>query len=196
MPDNKKAGKYIPRYEGYAIILFADLIDSSLFSNVLGLTAYYDLLRQFQKTMGEVIKSAKKMIEREKGFTFYWDVIGDQANVFLFAMDMEKLNSKIILILDLAIQMKFRWLKSVINSDRIKSHKITIDIGIGIHVGPVAKGQSIIKKDKSHSIIGYTISTGKRLESSSREGKYFKIMMSIAAAVHVEDFFDFGLILS
>lgn len=78
---------------------------------------------------------------------------------------------------------------AVQNPSEKDSAPTRIGLGAGIHFGRVA-GRSLIEQD-GHSVInqieGYAINRAKRIESSSRAGRYSRVFLSKEPAMLLED---------
>lgn len=162
--------KVVPRQ---AVILFSDIIHSSVFSDTLGLVDYDRFLEEFQKTMFDAKKrvfALSKISENQLEF----DVRGDEACAILFADDNSQ---NLFTALMLASYMKSLWFQSSFNIKRVSEAKIASDIAIGIHTGKVIV-RSRVSKKMPPKPEGYAINLAKRIEGLSREGNHTKMMIS------------------
>lgn len=172
-----------------ALLIFADIIDSSQYSAVLGYEQYAKRLLYFQEIF---IKLGKKYFPEPKDKTQeYCDVKarGDEGTVFVAPLVGEENSSELIF---RAIEFLYH-LKGLLrfgfkeNWDEASSPR-KIGVGAGIHIGKVAFATQI-ENNRSiiHHLEGFSINYAKRVESCSRIGKYSKIFLSKKAAKKLED---------
>ena len=174
----------IKKYKGrQAVILFADLINSSIFADTLGLYEYDLLIEDFQRTMDE---SKKKVFSYTKidDYQVEFDIRGDEAVGIFYSSDILKnLNTALML----SFYMKNMWFQSSFNIERLSEAKIPSDIGIGIHTGKVIVRSRIAKNERPKAE-GYSINLAKRIEGMSRKGNNLKIMISHEVKTLVKQF--------
>jgi len=103
---------------------------------------------------------------------------GDEGLLMIFRSRMPgDLSEEVDIAINIALEVKRRWLVSEENRDRIRSGLLPIDVAVGIHTGPTH-----VQDGKPE---GYTINLAKRVESHSREGKFTHIFVSEAAHGHL-----------
>ena len=163
------------RHTSDALLVFADIVDSSKFSSVLGYTEYAKRLiefRQLFKSLGERYFPPPE--DRIIDFCKV-DGRGDEGTLFrIVRPEQEKQKSDLVF---RAIQFLFH-LKGLLyfkheetkEGQEKKKSPLRMDIGAGIHVGHVAlvvgaEGSGI------SDIEGFSINKAKRVETSSRQGK-------------------------
>lgn len=169
-----------------ALVLFADVVDSSKYSAVLGYTEYAKRLLRFQQLFRVV--GARYFPEPEDLTQEFCRVNarGDEGTVFLARMSggfAEPLMRAIEFLYHLKGLLRFGFDEGLdAPSPR------DFGVGAGIHVGQVAYLTQI--KD-SRSIIsgleGFSINYAKRVESASRLGKHSRIFLSRDASKLLED---------
>ncbi len=172
---------------GDALILFADVIDSSKYSATLGYIEYAKQLYKLQvlfKTLGEIYFPPLSLDERVLRYSQV-DVRGDEGSVFYYNPD-ESPDDLIYKAIQFSYELKGRI--ELLDSTAPKAMKV----GIGIHFDKVTLVPDIKKDDKGipRSIIGalqgFSINYAKRIESCSRIGRYTKIILSKRAASCLE----------
>jgi tetratricopeptide (TPR) repeat protein len=188
-----------------AVILFADLMNSSELANNWSLPDYDKFVAVFQKELGEVVKDfikSKEDYQSKDGSALETDIRGDEICLKLYRATDKKteiqksiLREDVISALQVAIQMKRKWLLCPLNKGRIEEGRPVFDIGIGIHQGPVrlskhyrfASQTEVAISDKitmpfllTERITpeGHSINIAKRIETHSRELRFSQILVS------------------
>lgn len=172
-----------------AVILFADLMNSSLFSDTLGLYEYDVLIENFQKAMDRAKDNVFWYTSIDKSQVEF-SIRGDEAVAILYSEDIRRdLHTALML----AFYMKTMWFQSSFNIERLSEAKIASDIGIGIHTGKVIV-RPRLAKTKQPKAEGYAINLAKRIEELSRKGSNWKIMISSEIRTLLKKFaFDIDL---
>lgn len=166
-----------------AVILFSDIIHSSVFSDTLGLVDYDMFLEEFQKTMFDAKKRVFKLTRTDESQVAF-DIRGDEACAILYADDT---SHNLHTALMLASYMKSLWFQSSFNIKRVSEAKIASDIAIGIHTGKVIV-RSRVSKKMAPKPEGYAINLAKRIEGLSREGEHTKMMISNDVRILLKQF--------
>jgi tetratricopeptide (TPR) repeat protein len=214
--NEKNTSKCIPQ-QREAVILFADLINSSELANIWTLSEYDDYVKSFQKELGEVVKQfiqSKTNYKSEICPFLEAEIRGDEICLKLYRAIKNKtedqtkeqtedqakeqlniLKEDVKSALQIAIQMKRKWLLCPKNEERIREGRPIFDIGIGINQGPILLGKhyrfssqesepslqeingllSIVEKNTPE---GYSINVAKRIETHSRELRFSQILVS------------------
>lgn len=196
---NEKGGNNVKKRK--AVILFADIMNSSELSNALSFKAYDEFVKEFQERMIDVLK--KHIIEEREYCAdnkrkFEASVRGDEVCLILYSNVDEKeeetyRKKDIKLSLLIAIDMKRRWFTGSKNVERIREGRSIVDIGIGINCGYVIVDDHLRigtdgKIGSRETAEGYAINLAKRIEGYSRSGEYSKIFVSrsIYSALRIE----------
>jgi len=170
-----------------ALLVFADVIESSKFSAVLSYEAYAERLLSFQEKFEQLGK--RYFPEPDDKTERYTQVSarGDEGTVFVIDADLEPTQlvfRAIEFLYHLKGQLKFPT-KKIEDSGEAPSR---IGVGAGVHFGKVAYTTEL---RGGHSVIsgieGFSINFAKRLESSSRDGNHSHVMLSKEALRFVED---------
>jgi len=172
--------KAVPRQ---AVILFSDIIHSSVFSDTLGLVDYDMFLEEFQKTMFDARKRVLKLTKADENHMEF-DIRGDEACAILYTDDT---SNNLYTALMMASYMKSLWFQSSFNIKRVSEAKIASDIAIGIHTGKVIV-RSRVLKEMAPKPEGYAINLAKRIEGLSREGTHTKMMISNDVRILLKQF--------
>jgi class 3 adenylate cyclase len=172
--------KAVPRQ---AVILFSDIVHSSVFSDTLGLVDYDRFLEQFQKTMFDAKKRVLELTRADENHMEF-DIRGDEACVILYTDDT---SNNLYTALMMASYMKSLWFQSAFNMQRVSEAKIASDIAIGIHTGKVIVRTRVSKKMPPKPE-GYAINLAKRIEGLSREGTHTKMMISNEVRILLKQF--------
>jgi len=164
--------------ESNATILFADLMNSTELAKNLTLLEYDDMLVDFQNTMFEVVSHHLDYFGYEgQGVDSEWSISGDELRVFLYSDNMDFDIRSALLI---ATKIKLAWLSSAFNQRVLSEQRLVSRIGVGINCGKVIKDVRPwrVKIGKAgQNIEGYAINLTKRIESASREGNVYQIMV-------------------
>jgi len=156
-----------------AVILFADLMNSTILADTLDNATYQRVISEFHNlandTFNEVINTYKKE-DFQKSHTNLTP-LGDEIKLIIkdtaFGNDIKK---ALLCVLRFARLFKIGWLFSKHNQERIRAGKRPHDVGIGINVGSLTYDNGEPE--------GYHIILAKRVETSAREGLYTRIMLS------------------
>lgn len=177
---NSTPQKAVPKQ---AVILFSDIIHSSVFSDTLGLIDYDMFLEEFQKTMFDAKKRVFDQTRADKSQVVF-DIRGDEACAIFYSDDT---SNNLYTALMLASYMKSLWFQSSFNIKRVSEAKIASDIAIGIHTGKVIVRSRVSKKQVPKPE-GYAINLAKRIEGLSREGTHTKMMISNDVRILLKQF--------
>ncbi|MEW6558083.1 MAG: tetratricopeptide repeat protein [Elusimicrobiota bacterium] len=159
-----------------ATLLFIDLIGSSNIANILSLEQYDRFLTSFHNVCISTIKNYfRRFYTKTEQQELEFSVKGDECSLFLYTREKAR---DLKIAIEIALQIKRRWLTEKINRDRVKQDKSPFDVGIGIHYGQVILNPRFCIRGKKISAEGFNISVAKRAESVSRQGKYTKIMVT------------------
>jgi len=173
-----------------ALILFADVIDSSKYSSVLGLETYCSSILKFQTLFSALATTYFTDDATENDYSSV-RIHGDEGAVFAIFHSIPKdelVTKGIQFAFELKARMEIEFYET--NPSEIVPQKM--EVGIGIHVGDVAlivedaerklHLSGVAKDCKISRVEGYSINYAKRVESASRAGKYSKIILSDEAA--------------
>ena len=170
-----------------ALIVFADVIDSSKFSAVLSYEEYAGRIRTFQQAfeaLGEryfpsgptnVDAYVEVKARGDEGIIFVVDPTEEPCDLVLRAVDLL-----------FHLKGRLRLLGSARDGDATAPQRIAV--GAGIHFGRVAyftkveAGRSVISQ-----LEGYAINYAKRVETCSRYGSMSRVLLSEGAAQLVHD---------
>lgn len=171
-------------WKSQIVILFADIIGCSEISNHEKIEDYNNILEEFRKLFSGITKKHKqKFYKDEVNIYFKTDVRGDEGCLMIFRKDdgdvrrPQSWAGDIDTAINIALDLKRRWLLSEYNKKRILNGWLTSDIAVGIHFGQAY----INKEEHGDRPEGYAINLTKRIESHSREGAFTHIDISEAA---------------
>jgi len=165
-----------------ALLVFADVIDSSKFSSILGFKKYAERLIQFQQLFKTLGQRYFPDIQDETTCFNRVDSRGDEGIIFhLEPSDLNKRAHWVFTAIEFLLHLKGRLYFEEDNATT--AFPIRMGVGAGIHVGKVAFASRIKDyRSKITQIEGFSINKAKRVESSSRDGMYSKIILSNEAA--------------
>jgi class 3 adenylate cyclase len=161
-----------------ATIMFADLMNSTELAKNLTLLEYGDMLVDFQNTMFEVVSHHLPSFGyQDSGVDSEWSISGDELRVFLYSGKVRFDTRNALLI---AAKIKLAWLASEFNQKVLREGRLVARIGIGMNCGKVIKDVRkwrVQMGQAEPNIEGYAINLTKRIESTSREGTAYQIMV-------------------
>lgn len=164
------------------VILFADVAGCSEISNHKKLREYNDFIRSFQECFSKVCEHYEK--EEYKGNEAFFDyqLRGDEGCLKILVPDREDLSVDIDNAINIALDLKRKWLLGEENKRRVENGLLPVDLGLGIHAGKVWVNEEKDEKGNiKYSPEGYAINLAKRIESESRGGKFSHILISESA---------------
>ena len=159
-------------------MLFADLVNSTEMAKILTLQEYDEMIVDFQTTMFEVAANHLASYGYTgNGEDSEWSIVGDELRVFLYsgAHVFDARNALLI-----ALKIKLGWLASAFNQRILKEGRLVSRIGVGINSGKVIKDVRPWRKSLGPArpnVEGYAINLTKRIESSSRGGHAYQVMV-------------------
>jgi hypothetical protein len=171
-----------------ALLIFVDIIDSSVYSSILGQEGFAKKILKFQNLFEEL---GRQYFRDQEYFNLPIDSYcninsrGDEGLVFL--IDPKQTDHKLIYkAVNFSFELKAK-LKILNHENENDEPPTEMKIAIGIHYGKVATVViSKMEKDQYRTIIdnilGYNINYAKRIESSSRAGLYSQVFLSKEAA--------------
>lgn len=155
-------------------ILFVDLVDSSVFASTLSLESYALYVGEFKAA---ALQQCRHFFDvylegKYRAQTDYTAVIvGDELVVFLRT---GKPSNDVYLLTVLAVLIKAAWLGVPFNRDRIGRYMPPSEVAAGINHGSVWA----VWQDGRYHFTGYSINLAKRIESKSRDGGRYRILLS------------------
>lgn len=170
-----------------ALLLFTDIVDSSVYSSILGIEKFARQVMLFQTLFEELGKQYFRDKPSFEEQTTAWCQIesrGDEGIVFVVdpEEDGTELVSKAI---RFAFELKARM--KILHRKQMDIPPQEMKVAVGIHYGEVAvitKPKKIedVYRNPIDKILGYSINYAKRVESSSRVGRFSQVFLSKAAA--------------
>jgi len=165
-----------------ALLVFADIVDSSKFSSVLGFKKYAERVIRFQqlfKRLGR--RYFPEVTDTTTAFNRV-DSRGDEGIVFhLEPSDLNKRANWVFSAIEFLYHLKGRLYFERDNANM--EFPVRMGIGAGIHVGTVAFATNVTDyRSDIVQIEGFSINKAKRVESSSRGGIFSRIILSDEAA--------------
>jgi len=161
-----------------ATMLFADLMSSTEMAKNLTLQEYDEMIVDFQSTVYEVVSNHLSDFGYiGNGLDSYWSIAGDELRLFLYsgAVRFDVRNALLI-----ATKIKLAWLAAAFNERILQEGRLVSRIGVGTNCGKVIKDvrEWRVKMGRAQpNIEGYAINLTKRIESASREGTVYQIMV-------------------
>ena len=170
-----------------ALLVFADVVESSKLSAYLGPLDYAQQILNFQNLFANL---GRKYFPEEKDKSAEYSLItarGDEGLLFYVTDEIPK-TDMIYMALEFVVELKGRLKMAVTLDENSDRPARGIELGAGIHYGPVALLTALKKDDKGRArsfidgLEGYSINYAKRVESCSRQGSYSRVFLSKEAA--------------
>jgi len=170
-----------------ALLIFADIVDSSVHSSFLGTMKFANKVLKFQelfRTLGRSYFYNKTKFDKRIDSLCIIDSRGDEGHVFI--VDPEQKADELVLRgVKFALELKAR--QKILNLKEEDLPPKEMKIAIGIHYGEVALVTTTEEKEGIFRtlidrIMGYSINYAKRVESSSRIGRFSQVFLSKEAA--------------
>lgn len=181
-PSNKTTVNGEDKNIRQTVVMFADIMGASEISNHEKLGEYAKIVRGFQKLFEQLCEEFQKAWY-ENVSEFKYAAQGDEGHLMIYPEDNESdVTKHIDVAINIALELKRRWLWSTYNKNRINSGLLPSELGIGIHAG-----KTYLMGNK---LEGYAINLAKRVESESRKGRFSHIFLSEAAYGHFLDLAD------
>ena len=155
-------------------ILFVDLVDSSVFASTLSLEAYASYVAGFKDA---ALQQCRYFFDEYLGgkyrpqIDYTAAIVGDELVVFLRT---GKPGNDVYLLTVLAVLIKAAWLGVPFNRDRIGRDMPPSEVAAGINHGSVWA----VWQEGRYQFTGYSINLAKRIESKSRDGDRYRILLS------------------
>lgn len=172
-----------PLGERDIVVLFADVVGCSEISNHKEIKDYNDFINSFQQCFKSVCGHYKQAEyeENERPF-FQAEARGDEGCLKIFVPNRDDLSRDIDVAINIALDLKRKWLLEKENKGRIDNGLLPVDVGIGIHSGKVwVNKEKDERGNDKYRPEGYAINLTKRIESESRGGKFTHILVSESA---------------
>jgi class 3 adenylate cyclase len=159
-------------------MLFADLMSSTEMAKIFTLQEYDQMIVDYQTTMYEVATDHLRQFGYAgNGVDSEWSIVGDELRVFLYsgAHRFDVRNALLI-----ALKIKLGWLVSAFNQKILKEGRLVSRIGVGINCGKVIRDIRPWRQKQGlaqPNVEGYAINLTKRIESSTRNGQGYQVMV-------------------
>ncbi len=178
--------------EKIAAIMFADVMNSSEYANVMSTANYHNFIIKslqsictdeaayFASQHPSNYKPLPEFSSRDQmreEFTCQFRTVGDEIRVFLYSGDEWADTNNL---LEVAIRLKLRWLFSEFNKTRIKQNKPPEELAIGIHTGSV-----VVEENKPE---GFALNVGKRIEGECRNGRECRIVLHANSVNYIQSY--------
>lgn len=166
-----------------SVIMFVDIVGASEVSNYLSPAAYKDFVLEFQRLFARVCRdhfasTLRDVASEDRLFS----ARGDEGILMIYPkMPVEQMALFIDDYIQIALELKRRWLYSDINRRSIRNGIVPVDLAIGIHVGQIYLADSVEDGEVRRRPEGYTINLARRVEAHSRNGETTHIFVSETA---------------
>lgn len=152
-------------------VLFVDLVSSSDFASVMSLEAYAQYVSAFHDLCRRQTRFFFQTLSKTEPVDYSIQMVGDEMVVFLHT---DNPPNDVYLLICLAVTLKCGWLGSPLNAERLLSGLSSTGLASGINSGPVWA----IRTSEGFTKCGFALNVGKRVESASREGERYQVMVS------------------
>lgn len=176
-------------FERETVIMFVDIMGASEVSNHKSPEDYAKFVNEFQVIFCEVCeKYVNAWYEVGARNNMQYTSRGDEGLLMIYRPEtFEQPTVDIDVAINIAFELKRRWLTAGVNKIRISDGLLPVDLAIGIHIGrtfleKLPTGQQKPNGNPGGWIPeGYAINLAKRVESHSRQGRFTHILLSEAA---------------
>lgn len=176
----------------YALVLFADIVDSCRYSTVLGPLRYAKQLYKFREVFDALAHDHFRPPDDKCKNYLKIETRGDEGVVFI--LDSSSMPDDLVYrALQFAFELK--GMLEVMSDDGQEKLPQPMKLGVGIHWGEVALiTKSVFDQAKGRNtsqiveISGYAINYAKRVESCSRIGSFSNIFVSKEVAFYLDGF--------
>ncbi len=182
-PRAKTFGKEPPSAcDRRIVVLFADIIGCCEMSNHKTIEEYNKFLSDFHSMFMKVIGEHSELYpEHERGY-FDAKTRGDEGCLMIFVPGRNDLSEDVDTAVNVALDLKRRWVLQEDNTGRIKQGLLPSNLAIGIHLGKAYVNEGNDGPGKvQYRPEGYAINLAKRIEGHSRNGQFTHIYVSEAA---------------
>lgn len=171
----------------HALLIFADIVDSSKYSSVLGYKEYGKRLLDFQSTFEKLGNKYFPSPEDRSDEYCLVSARGDEGILF-YAKTVSDFSELVFRAIEFIYHLKGLLRVGTRKSDEGSNSPRRIGLGAGIHVGQVAFAtRKVNNRSFIERLEGFSINYAKRVESCSRSGKYSRVFLSKEAALLLED---------
>lgn len=176
----------VPARERETVIMFVDIMGASEVSNHKNPADYARFVNSFQKLFNSVCKLyTEAWYDDDARQQMQYSSRGDEGLLMIYQPEtLTDPTVDIDVAINIAFELKRRWLCSEVNRERIDSGLLPVDLAIGIHVGRTYLEKSDTRPTGNPGgwlPEGYAINLAKRVESHSRQGRFSHILLSEAA---------------
>jgi class 3 adenylate cyclase len=165
-----------------ALLVFADVVDSSKYSAVLTYEEYAERLLRFQRIFTGLGRRYFPEVEDKALAYSRVEARGDEGIVFV-AEPRSQRAALVLRAIEFLYHLKGLMRFAAEDSPEQAQAPQRLSIGAGVHFGPVAY---VVGREDGHSVVdgleGFEINYAKRVESCSRECRYSRILLSAEAA--------------
>jgi class 3 adenylate cyclase len=173
-----------PTRERETVVMFVDIMGASEVSNHKSSEAYANFVQSFQRLFNKTCESyINEWCTEYKEYVQY-SSRGDEGLLMLYReSDPSNTSIDIDIAINIALELKRKWLFNDENIKRIEDGLLPIDLAVGIHIGKTFLTQNKSRDDNSvgWKPEGYAINLAKRVEGHSRQGRSSHIFLSEAA---------------
>lgn len=190
-PEPKAAPihEHVPDRERETVIMFVDIMGASEVSNHKSPQEYAKFVNSFQKLFMSVCKKyTDAWYDEESRKEMQYGSRGDEGLLMIYRPEtLTDPTVDIDVAINIALELKRKWLCSDVNKERIGSGLLPVDLAIGIHIGrtyleKIPSSEAPPKGNPGGWLPeGYAINLAKRVESHSRQGRFSHILLSEAA---------------
>lgn len=186
MANNRQVGNIAE-----ALILFADIVDSSKYSAILGYEEYAKRLIAFQEIFQSLGRRYFPKPEDEAVEYSQVSARGDEGIIFIVASDPKERARLVFRAIEFLYHLKglLRCCSDLEGNEGDHGKAPSrFDIGAGVHWGKVVQTTNRTESHRQiiEGIEGFAVNYTKRIESSSRHGKHSRIVLSTDAAKSLE----------
>lgn len=143
-----------------AIIIIADIENSSFFAERTTADEYNRMIREYHRIASKAIDEYSRASTDLKEGILHKRAFGDEILILLNSRNM---SAQVTYALNLAVLLEVEWSRSQFNSRRIRENKPPCRLRVGIGYGEVTLAESVWEQGPTPE--GYAIARAKRIES-------------------------------
>ena len=145
-----------------AIIIIADIENSSQIAETTSASTYNSMIREYHRIASRAVDEYSRTSKALDDAIIYKRAIGDEIIILLSSRDRRQL---INFALNLAVLLEVEWSRSRFNGRRIREDESPCRLRVGIGHGRVTLAESVW--DQGYTPEGYAIAKTKRIETNA-----------------------------
>lgn len=166
------------------VVMFVDIMGASEVSNHMTTSSYAGFVQSFQSLFIDTCTAYRNRLCSDYVNFVQFSARGDEGLLMIYRpSERSSLSVDVDIAVNIALDLKRRWLFSKENKKRIETGLLPIDLAVGVHTGKtyLTRAEPTLNNPGGYQPEGYAINLAKRVEGHSREGRSSHIFLSEAA---------------